>query len=139
MNSADDKNERSAEVQEWLWHMDLHLTEHDLQHAGKALRAAWPHVSAYLTSVENERNTWRELAQKAESDKNWLRAQRDTAEEKLRDTRLSAIVPPAFVGADWSKTESWSVCTCGKSTREGPVSCETKDCPMNVPTDGGGA
>jgi hypothetical protein len=36
------------EVQEWIWHMDLHLTEHDLQHAGKALRAAWPQVRAYF-------------------------------------------------------------------------------------------
>ena len=55
------------EVQEWRMHMDLHLTEHDLPHAGKALRAAWPHVRAYLVSVENERNTWRELAKNAEA------------------------------------------------------------------------
>jgi hypothetical protein len=36
------------EIMEWCWHMDLHLTEHDIQHAGKALRAAWPHVSKWL-------------------------------------------------------------------------------------------
>lgn len=36
---------------EWIWHLDLHLTEHDLQHAGKALRAAWPHVRKYLTEI----------------------------------------------------------------------------------------
>lgn len=36
------------EIQEWCWHMDLHVTEHDLQHAGKALRAAWPHISKWL-------------------------------------------------------------------------------------------
>lgn len=55
------------DVQEWLWHLDLHLTEHDEPHAGRALRAAWPHVRTYLASVENERNTWRELAKNAES------------------------------------------------------------------------
>lgn len=55
------------DMQEWLWHMDLHLTEHDEPHAGRALRAAWPHVRAYLASVENERNTWRELAKNAET------------------------------------------------------------------------
>lgn len=37
------------DVMEWIWHMDLHLTEHDLIHAGRALRAAWPTVRAYLT------------------------------------------------------------------------------------------
>ena len=36
------------EIQEWCWHMDLHLTEHDERHAGLALRAAWPHVSKWL-------------------------------------------------------------------------------------------
>jgi hypothetical protein len=36
------------EIQEWCWHMDTHLTEHDLRHAGLALRAAWPHVSKWL-------------------------------------------------------------------------------------------
>lgn len=62
-----DKTERPNDLQEWIWHMDLHLTEHDERHAGLALRAAWPAVRAYLCSVENERNTWRELAKKAES------------------------------------------------------------------------
>lgn len=36
------------EIQEWCWHMDTHLTEHDIRHAGLALRAAWPHVSKWL-------------------------------------------------------------------------------------------
>lgn len=37
-----------VEIQEWCWHLDLHLTEHDIQHAGKALRAAWPCVAKWL-------------------------------------------------------------------------------------------
>ena len=36
------------EIQEWIWHMDLHVTEHDERHAGLALRAAWPHVRKYM-------------------------------------------------------------------------------------------
>lgn len=39
------------QVLEWIWHMDLHLTEHDERHAGLALRAAWPHVRKYLVEV----------------------------------------------------------------------------------------
>lgn len=41
----------SQDIQEWLWHLDLHLTEHDERHAGLALRAAWPHVRDYLASI----------------------------------------------------------------------------------------
>ena len=55
------------ELQEWIGHMDLHLTEHDERHAGLALRAAWPHVRRHLADVTNERNTWRELAKNAEA------------------------------------------------------------------------
>ena len=40
------------EVQEWIWHMDLHLTEHDDRHAGLALRAAWPSVRLYFLGKE---------------------------------------------------------------------------------------
>jgi hypothetical protein len=61
-NASPTPSASAEEVQEWISHMDLHLTEHDIHHAGLALRAAWPHVRAYLSSVENERNTWKELA-----------------------------------------------------------------------------
>jgi hypothetical protein len=36
------------EIQEWIWHLDLHLTEHDDRHARMALRAAWPKVRDYF-------------------------------------------------------------------------------------------
>ncbi len=42
------------EVMEWMWHMDLHLTEHDLQHAGKALRAAWPPVKDWIARLRGD-------------------------------------------------------------------------------------
>lgn len=71
---------RSDEVQEWIGHMNLHLTEHDLPHAGKALRAAWPHVMAYLLDVERERDTWRELAKNAEAA---IRSERGTSDGYL--------------------------------------------------------
>lgn len=58
---------RSDEISEWIGHLDLHLTEHDDRHRAMALKAAWPHVRRYLYEVENERNTWRELAKNAES------------------------------------------------------------------------
>lgn len=35
------------DIAEWVGHLNLHLTEHDLPHAGKALRAAWPAVRSY--------------------------------------------------------------------------------------------
>lgn len=41
-------------VLEWIWHMDLHLTEHDEPHAGRALRAAWPHVREYMVKLGEE-------------------------------------------------------------------------------------
>jgi hypothetical protein len=44
--------ERPEDVREWMWHMDLHLTEHDERHAGLALRAAWPRVREWLETVE---------------------------------------------------------------------------------------
>ncbi len=44
--------EAPEEVREWAAHMDLHLTEHDLRHAGLALRAAWPTVRVYLRSLQ---------------------------------------------------------------------------------------
>lgn len=44
---------RPEDVGEWMNHMDLHETEHDLVHAGKALRAAWPVVRAYIESLEH--------------------------------------------------------------------------------------
>lgn len=37
-----------SEIQEWIFHLDLHVTEHDLSHAGKALRSAWPQVKQYF-------------------------------------------------------------------------------------------
>ncbi len=44
------------EISEWIFHMDMHLTEHDTHHAGLALRAAWPTVrdffQARITELE---------------------------------------------------------------------------------------
>jgi hypothetical protein len=40
-----------SDTLEWIWHLDLHLTEHDERHAGLALRAAWPHVRKYLVEL----------------------------------------------------------------------------------------
>ena len=37
-----------SDIQEWVFHLDLHVTEHDLSHAGKALRSAWPQVKQYF-------------------------------------------------------------------------------------------
>ena len=37
-----------AEVFEWFQHLELHLTEHDEAHAGRALRSAWPAVRDYF-------------------------------------------------------------------------------------------
>ena len=37
-----------SDIQEWVFHLDLHVTEHDLSHAGKALRSAWPQVKKYF-------------------------------------------------------------------------------------------
>lgn len=37
-----------AEIQEWCWHLDLHLTEHDDRHRLMAYKAAWPHVAKWL-------------------------------------------------------------------------------------------
>lgn len=42
------------EIQEWLWHMDTHLTEHDVRHAGLALRAAWPAVRDHFARIRGE-------------------------------------------------------------------------------------
>lgn len=42
------------DVQEWIWHMDTHLTEHDVRHAGLALRAAWPAVRDFFASMRSE-------------------------------------------------------------------------------------
>lgn len=42
------------EVQEWIWHMDLHLTEHDDRHAGLALRAAWPTVRNWIAELKGD-------------------------------------------------------------------------------------
>ncbi len=36
------------DIQEWCWHLDLHLTEHDDRHRAMALKAAWPHISKWL-------------------------------------------------------------------------------------------
>ena len=43
-----------SEIQQWIWHLDLHVTEHDLTHAGKALRAAWPQVRKHFVDLEKE-------------------------------------------------------------------------------------
>lgn len=39
-------------IREWFYHLELHLTEHDLPHAGKALRAAWPPVRDFFMSMK---------------------------------------------------------------------------------------
>ena len=44
------------EIQEWVWHLDLHLTEHDERHAGLALRAAWPHVRPYIAVPKKQKD-----------------------------------------------------------------------------------
>lgn len=49
---ATPESERPESVREWIWHLDLHLTEHDERHAGLALRAAWPSVREWLETVE---------------------------------------------------------------------------------------
>ena len=36
----------------WMEHLELHLTEHDLRHAGLALRAAYPTVLKYIARLE---------------------------------------------------------------------------------------
>ena len=75
---------------EWLDHMDLHLTEHDERHAGLALRAAWPHVRAHLADMTNERNTWRELAKNAEA--------RISAPSEIAPTRDAVLEQAAHLG-----------------------------------------
>lgn len=42
------------EIMEWMWHMDLHLTEHDERHAGLALRAAWPPVKDWIARLKGD-------------------------------------------------------------------------------------
>lgn len=42
------------DVQEWIWHMDTHLDEHDVRHAGLALRSAWPAVRDFFASMRSE-------------------------------------------------------------------------------------
>lgn len=39
------------EISEWIYHLDMHLTEHDTHHAGLALRAAWPEVRDFFMSL----------------------------------------------------------------------------------------
>lgn len=47
-------NALPQDVQEWIWHMDLHLTEHDERHAGLALRAAWPPVKDWIARLRGD-------------------------------------------------------------------------------------
>ena len=48
-------NSMPDEVSKWVLMLDLHLTEHDLVHAGKALRSGWPAVRDYFFYVMSER------------------------------------------------------------------------------------
>lgn len=55
-----------TDIQEWIWHLDLHLTEHDEQHAGRALRAAWPAVRDFFAGLRSSYIQWRHRAEAAE-------------------------------------------------------------------------
>ena len=45
---------RTERVLLWMEHLDIHLTEHDLRHAGLALRTAWPIAKEYIEKLERE-------------------------------------------------------------------------------------
>lgn len=44
--------EPEPEYTEWMIHLDVHMTEHDLRHAGMALRSGWPPVKRYIWSLQ---------------------------------------------------------------------------------------
>lgn len=75
------------DVLEWIWHMDLHLTEHDERHAGLALRAAWPHVRAYLVKIGED------LGRMESATYSWAR--RDAAAEAAALFSLAERCRPA--------------------------------------------
>lgn len=57
--------EEPEDVTEWMEHMTLHVTEHDLRHAGLALRAAWPTVRGYIDALRSRLVAERARAQEA--------------------------------------------------------------------------
>lgn len=68
LSTAREPKDAPREVLEWIWHMDLHLTEHDERHAGIALRAAWPHVREYLVKLGEELGAERSLVARLEDE-----------------------------------------------------------------------
>lgn len=70
------------DVREWMYHLEFHLTEHDLPHAGKALRAAYPTVRDWFTAQYTSMKVWRGRARRAEEENTKLKKE----VERLRAT-----------------------------------------------------